>query len=124
MTTFSSLDELFLKHFNLKKKRKERKKANASLIKCISSYLLNSKAISLSVCIGCWSLSCRLSVGLMRMRWRFCVESCRVLKRRITVSSSCWLRIYSFLQRLESKPVYSTRSHASPMRTWSVQTLS
>lgn len=77
-----------------------------------------SSISSPSLAPGYWSISCRLSEGPTTTRWRRCVASCRMWRRRTTVSSSSWLKTSSCLQRPESKPVCSTRSPASPTRTW------
>lgn len=67
---------------------------------------------------GYWSTNCRLSAEGTITRWRRYVESCRMSKRRTTVSSSFWPRTSSCPQRPESKPVCNTRSLGSPTRTW------
>lgn len=67
---------------------------------------------------GCWSTSCRLSEEVTIMRWRRCAASCRMSRRRTTVSSSYWPKTSSCLQRPESKPVCNTRSPGSLMRIW------
>lgn len=58
---------------------------------CLSpphSMMLISVSFSLTSLSGYWSTSCRLSGGLMIMRWSRCAASCRTSRRRTTGSSS------------------------------------